>query len=204
MQPEQLFIFGSYRFAPHTGQVWRGKQDVRLTGKAVAVLRHLVDRVGRTVTKEELFHAVWPDTVVSDAALTSCIQELRQALRDQAKRPRYIETVHRRGFRWLAPLRTTSPVSGSRFQVPSSHSPIRIPQSTIALVGRRADLTFLHEGFAKALTGERQLVFVTGEPGIGKTTLLEVFVSEVRSPRLQEESQKSKTCPEPSRRDPSQ
>jgi len=178
MQPEQLFIFGAYRFAPHTGQVWRRKQEVRLTGKATAVLRHLVDRVGQTVTKEELFHAVWPDTVVSDAALTSCIQELRQALRDQAKRPRYIETVHRRGFRWLAPLRAASPVPGFRFQVPSSHSPICDPQSAINVASREANPTLLRERFAKALTGGRQLVFVTGEPGIGKTTLIGAFFVE--------------------------
>ena len=101
MQAAQPLCFGPYRFDPHTGQLWRGKQEVRLTGKAAAVLRHLVERAGQVVTKDELFRAVWPETVVSDAALTACIQELRQALRDHAKHPRYIETVHRRGFRFL-------------------------------------------------------------------------------------------------------
>ena len=71
---------------------------MRLTKKAVAVLRYLVEQAGQAVTKEELFQAVWSDTVVSDAALSSCIQEVRQALHDNAKKPRYIETVHRRGF----------------------------------------------------------------------------------------------------------
>ena len=81
--------------------MWRGKQEVRLTGKAAAVLCHLVEHAGQVVTKEELFQAVWPDTVVSEAALTSCIQELRRALHENARKPRYIETVHRRGFRFL-------------------------------------------------------------------------------------------------------
>ena len=86
MQAEPHLCFGSYRLDPQTGQLWRGKQEVRLTGKASALLRSLVGRAGQVVTKEELFRAVWPETVVSDAALTSCIQELRQALRDNPKR----------------------------------------------------------------------------------------------------------------------
>ena len=101
MQAEQQIRFGSYQLALQTGQLWRGKQEVRLTGKASALLRSLVERAGRVVTKEELFREVWPDTVVSDAALTSCIQELRRVLHDQAKRPRYIATVHRRGFQFI-------------------------------------------------------------------------------------------------------
>jgi class 3 adenylate cyclase len=78
---------------------------VRLTGKAFAVLRYLVTRAGELVTKDDLFQAAWPETVVSDAALTSCIKELREVLRDQAQERRYIETVHRRGFRFIGQLR---------------------------------------------------------------------------------------------------
>ncbi len=122
MQTDRLLTFGPYRFAPHTGQLWRGTQAVKLTGKALAVLRSLLERPGQVVTKEELFAAVWPDTVVSDAALTSCIQELRHALHDHARRPRFIETVYRRGFRFL-PAITTQPVQGSTFQVQGSQSP---------------------------------------------------------------------------------
>ena len=98
---DQLLTFGPYRLDLHTRQLWRGKQEVRVTGKASAVLRYLVERAGQVVTKDELFAAVWPETVVSDAALTSCIQELRRVLREQAKRPRYIATVHRRGFQFI-------------------------------------------------------------------------------------------------------
>src|SRR5262245_60380060 len=119
MQAEQQLTFGSYRVNPHTGQLWRGKQEVKVTGKAAAVLCHLVTRAGQLVTKDELFTIVWPDTVVSDAAPTTCIQEVPQVLRDNAKSPRYIETVHRRGFRFL-PAITTQPGSSSKFQVPSS------------------------------------------------------------------------------------
>jgi DNA-binding winged helix-turn-helix (wHTH) protein len=58
MTMNQLLTFGPYRLDPHTGQLWRGKQEVRLTGKASAVLRYLTDRAGQVVTKEELFQTV--------------------------------------------------------------------------------------------------------------------------------------------------
>ena len=97
MQTKQELRFGPYRLDLEHGQLWRGTQGVKLTPKALAVLRQLVQQAGQVVSKEELFQTVWADTVVSDAALTFCIQELRRALRDDAKEPRYIETVHRRG-----------------------------------------------------------------------------------------------------------
>ncbi len=150
---------------------------MKLAPKALAVLRQLVQQAGQVVSKEELFQTVWADTVVSDAALTFCIQELRRALRDDAKEPRYIETVHRRGFRFIAPLTTAPPVSSFKFQVSNSRTePTPNPQSlTPSFVGRDTELTQLHAWLAKALQGERQLVFVTGEPGIGKTALVEAF-----------------------------
>jgi DNA-binding winged helix-turn-helix (wHTH) protein len=85
----------------------RGATEIRITPKSLAVLHLLVQRAGYVVSKEELFRSVWPDTAVSDAALTSCIQELRRALGDDARRPRFIETLHRRGYRFVA--RTHSP-----------------------------------------------------------------------------------------------
>jgi len=101
MQAEQLLSFGPYRFDLGTEQVWRGKQAVKLTPKALVLLRTLATRAGELVTKEELLQAGWPQTAVSDDALTACIQELRRALGDDARQPRYIETVHRRGFRFI-------------------------------------------------------------------------------------------------------
>ena len=79
--------------------MWREQEEIRLTPKAFAVLRTLLDQPGQLVPKEEFFRQVWAGTVVSEAALTVCIRELRRALRDDARQPRYIETLHGRGFR---------------------------------------------------------------------------------------------------------
>jgi len=119
MQAEPLLGFGPYRLDLEREQVWKGKHAVKLPPKALALLRALVTRAGQVVTKEELLEMGWPQTVVSDDALTSCMQELRRALGDAARQPRYIETVHRRGFRFIAPLTPAAPVSSSRFQVPN-------------------------------------------------------------------------------------
>jgi TolB-like protein/Flp pilus assembly protein TadD len=101
---EQRVNFGRHRFDPETGRLWSGKREVKLTPKASAVLKVLLTHAGQPVGKEELFASVWSGTVVSDDALTSCIQELRRALADNAKQPRFIETRHRRGYRFMARL----------------------------------------------------------------------------------------------------
>jgi pimeloyl-ACP methyl ester carboxylesterase len=95
--------FGPYRLDPAEERIWRGQEVVKLTPKTFSVLRYLAERPKRVVTKEELFNALWPETAVSDAALTRCIHELREALTDDARSPHYVETVHRRGFRFIGP-----------------------------------------------------------------------------------------------------
>lgn len=82
-------------------QAWQGERLLKLTPKAFAVLAYLVDHARQLVTKDELMRNVWAETVVTDGALAACIRALRQALRDDAQQPRYIETVHRRGYRFL-------------------------------------------------------------------------------------------------------
>ena len=127
--------------------VVRRRSASQLTPRAFAVLRHLVEHADRLVTKDELLAAVWRDVVVSDAALTSCIRDLRKALGDSSDAPRYIETVHRRGFRFIGPIAgPTLPAPPSRRAAPSGGS----SPATATLVGRDAELARLH-----ALLGRR-------------------------------------------------
>ena len=106
---EQGVSFGGYRFEPETGRLWSGAREIRLTPKASEVLKQLVLHAGELVSKEDLFATVWSGTAVSDDALTSCVQELRRALEDNSKQPRFIETRHRRGYRFVAPLSEAAP-----------------------------------------------------------------------------------------------
>ena len=157
---------------------WRGEQRLQLMPRAFAVLRHLVDHAGRLITKEELLTRVWRDAIVSEAALTTCIRDLRKALGDSSDTPRYIETVHRRGFRFIGPIAgPTTPRfarAAARRAVEQGSSP-----ATATLVGRDAELARLHELLGRAMDRRRQLVFVTGEPGIGKTALVEAFLAGI-------------------------
>jgi DNA-binding winged helix-turn-helix (wHTH) protein/predicted ATPase/type II secretory pathway predicted ATPase ExeA len=179
-------LFPPFRLDLSGEQLWHEHQVIELRPKTFAVLRYLVEHTGRLVTKDELLDAVWAGTVVSDTVLKSCIRELRKALGDEAQRPQYIETVHRRGYRFIAPLAMAPSVSSSPFPVPSS-LPTLAPNTqhpAPPLVGREAELAQLHGWLEKALHGERQIIFVTGEPGIGKTTLVEAFLQRIADREL--------------------
>ena len=154
---------------------WCGERRLDLMPKTFAVLRHLIDHAGRLITKQELMTVVWHDAVVSDAALTSCIRDLRRALGDSSDTPRYIETVHRRGFRFIGPVARPAPPA----RAPDASAARGFSKPALTLVGRETELTRLHDLLGRAMTRRRQLVFVTGEAGIGKTALVEAFVTEI-------------------------
>ena len=131
----ETICFGRYRLHPTQG-LRSGKREIRITPKSLSLLRALAERSGQIVSKEELFRIVWPKSAVTDATLTSCIKELRRALHDDARTPRYIETVHRRGFRFLVP---TAPIeSGQRScRCDIADCLVRRSRGTPAAVGRR-------------------------------------------------------------------
>jgi DNA-binding winged helix-turn-helix (wHTH) protein/predicted ATPase len=161
--------FGPFHLDEDNACVWRGSEALHLTPKAFAVLRALLARRGRLVTKDELWRCVWPGIAVSDAALTVCIREIRRQLHDDAKAPRVIETVHRRGYRLIAP---TARDARTAMAAPPSSG-----WRTGPLVGRDTELAHLHEHLARAAGGERQFVFVGGEAGIGKTRVVDAFLA---------------------------
>src|SRR5215470_13818529 len=163
---------------------WCGEEPLHLTPRAFAVLRHLVEHAGRLITKDELLTVVWRDAIVSEAALASCIRDLRRALGDSSSAPRYIETAHRRGFRFIGPVEGARPDrSALAPTLPASDAlagqPSGAADEIAALVGREAEFARLHVLLKRTLDGQRHLVFVTGEPGIGKTALVEAFLSQV-------------------------
>src|SRR5262245_21087483 len=167
MTPSGSILFPPFRLEVGGEQLWRNGTVIALRPKTFAVLRHLVENAGRLVTKDELLDTVWPRTAVSDTVLKSCVRELRKALGDDVGEPRYIETVHRRGYRFRdAALTASIEARGPRRPVPG-------------IVGRSAELASLHGWLDEAGRGERRLVFVTGEPGIGKTALVDVFLADL-------------------------
>ena len=133
-------------------------------------------RPGQVVSSKELLKTVWAGVYVTKAVVKECLRAIRGALGEDATAPQYIETVGREGYRFLAPLLTTPPVQGSTFKV---QNPLSSLASTV--VGRETELAQLQTFLRKALNGEPQLVFVTGEPGIGKTTVIDRFREQLRA-----------------------
>ena len=163
--------------------LWHADERLSLSPKAFAVLQYLVEHPGQLVTKAALLDVIWPDTVVGDGVLAVGIAELRKVLGDDPQTPRFIETVHRRGYRFIAATSTAPPppvgleARGLGF-VPSPPLVLSVSSlqpSVSTLVGRDAELDQLHTIFGKTLNGERQMVFITGEAGSGKTALVDAF-----------------------------
>jgi hypothetical protein len=127
------------------------------------MLRYLVAHPGRLVTKAEVQQHVWAGTHISDSVLRASVQEIRQALGDAAVAPRYLETVGRQGYRWLG---------GGDLEGPP------VLQDG-PLVGRQGEVAVLEGWCQRAAHGTRQLVFVSGEAGVGKTTVVELFLASL-------------------------
>jgi DNA-binding winged helix-turn-helix (wHTH) protein len=161
----QKFRLGPFTLDSGSGELYGAGGVRRITPKATQVLLALGAPGAGVVSKEKLFETVWPRRVVSDAALASCIQELRDAFDDDARKPRILETAHRRGYRLLIPLEPLASETAVERRV------------TQLLVGRDSEIALLRAELRRASGGERRVVFVSGEPGIGKTTLLDVFLA---------------------------
>jgi DNA-binding winged helix-turn-helix (wHTH) protein/predicted ATPase len=175
MAETSLWHFGPFYLDGGAERLWRGPEAVHLTVKAFAVLRHLVEHAGQLVTKDALFAAAWATPYVSDAALAVCIRELRQALGDTAQTPQYVETARGRGYRFIAPVSVPGAAVESAVAIPT---PVAVPLQGL-LVGRQAEWTVLRQCWTQAQQGARQVVLVTGEAGIGKTTLVDAWVAQV-------------------------
>ncbi len=169
-EPSTRVRFGPYLLDRVDQRLWNGEDHVPLPPKAFDLLSFLVARPGLLATKEDLLDGVWPDTYVSDAVLKVTVGELRRALGDSAQAPHWIQTVHRRGYRFIAD------VEGAEPSVPAPVARTE-PIDPDHVVGRRAMFEDLFAAFAAACSGDRRTVFLTGPPGVGKTAVVDCLVA---------------------------
>src|SRR6266850_7864433 len=134
--------------------LWRGEglaeERILLAPKAFAVLRYLVEHSGRLVTQDELFEALWPKTYVQPEVLKSHIAAIRAVLGDDARKPLFIETLSRRGYRFIAPVTEGALASHAAARensataaTPAGPPPSRmtnLPEAVSELIGRGAEL----------------------------------------------------------------
>ncbi len=163
--------FGAFDLDEADARLKRDGKPVALPPKAFGVLCALARQPGVLVTKNALLDAVWGHQHVSESVLKTTISQVRAALADDAANPRYIETASRLGYRFIGST-PAAPVVSRATPVPAGGA-VAIPEG---FVGRRDALAKLHEYWAHARQGQRHLVFVAGDAGVGKSTLLETFV----------------------------
>ena len=181
--PPQI-VFQPFRLDLSGARLMRGGKPLRLTPKAFSVLQVLLEQAGRLVSKEDLLRSVWAGTHVRDAVLKVCIREIRKILGDSVREPRYIETIHRRGYRFIGQVDGEERPVAAGSAGPASPVGVRLPPPRPRLpasrhpgvVGRAPELEQLQGWLERSIRGERQVVFVTGEPGIGKTAVVDVFL----------------------------
>lgn len=148
--------------------------QIELAPKLFAVLRYLVENPGRLVTHDELLDALWPETYVQPQVLRTYVLELRKVLGDDAAQPRFIQTLPKRGYRFVAPV--TEHVEAPR---PRMEMGLHDPRAE-TIIGRDDELDFLKTQFGQLDDGQRRVVFVTGDAGIGKTALVDSFCRSIQ------------------------
>src|ERR1700690_60946 len=154
--------FGCFQLDTRNECLWQNGTRIGLTPKPFAVLRYLVENPQRLVTYDELLEKLWPETYVQPQVLRTYVLELRKLLGDSAEDPRFIKTVAGRGYWFVAPIEDHSNHAAS------AHVP-----AAGRIFGRQKELDRLDHAFRQATRGDRQVVFITGESGIGKSALID-------------------------------
>jgi predicted ATPase len=155
--------FGCFQLDAANECLWCEAKQLPLAPKPFAVLRYLVENPQRLVTHDELLDALWPETYVQPQVLRTYVLELRKLLGDDPDEPQFIQTVPKRGYRFLSKVTTVRPES-----VESDNPAVRI-------VGRDAELEKLDTDLDHTAKGNRKLIFLTGDAGSGKTALIDAF-----------------------------
>lgn len=158
-------LFQSFRLDTENHCLWHAEERVSLAPKAFDVLRYLVEHPGRLVTQDEILEALWPETYVNPQLIKKYILGIRKVLGDSPNKPVFIENFPKRGYQFVATVSDEGPAGLPGLPLYPSKK----------MVGRDTALDELERYLNMALEGRRQLIFVTGEAGIGKTMLVDVF-----------------------------
>lgn len=141
--------FGEFRLDRRDQSLWKSHEEIALRPKSMAVLEYLATNAGRLVTKQELLDEVWADSFVGDGVLKLSISEIRDVLGDRPQEPRFIQTVSRKGYRFVADTGV------------GNLGPVRSK-----LIGRGPEVVEI-----KRLLATNRLVTLHGPPGVGKSSL---------------------------------
>jgi predicted ATPase len=170
--------FEPFRLDAANSRLWRqdgeGDAQIVLPPKPFAVLQYLVENPGRLITHDELLDALWPETYVQPQVLRTYMLELRKALGDDAGNPRFIQTLPKRGYCFVAKVSDWTEAEPLAAEAATHNG------KPVEFVNRTDELARLEAEFARARAGERRVVFLVGEAGIGKTALVDAFCRQAK------------------------
>ncbi len=176
--------FGSFRLDTINECLWREGTQIALPPRPFMVLRYLVEHPGRLITHDELLDALWPETYVQPQVLRTYMLELRKLLGDDVAEPRFIQTLPKRGYCFVAAVCECAETERGVRSDPSRSEIHNEGQDGAkvrgrGIAGRDEQLGRLRREMETAARGERRVVFITGEVGIGKTALVDTFCHEL-------------------------
>jgi predicted ATPase/DNA-binding winged helix-turn-helix (wHTH) protein len=170
--------FESFRLDTANGCLWRDGVQIALPPRPFMVLQYLVNNPGRLISHDELLDALWPETFVQPQVLRTYVLELRKLLGDDVAQPRFIQTLPKRGYCFVASVSECSENDrGVQRESLPHYTDLR------GVAGRDEELARLEALLRQAVAGHRQVAFLAGEAGIGKTALLDAFLDRVASTR---------------------
>ena len=141
----QVLTFAEFRLDPERGELLRGDTPIALTPKAFALLEYLAARAGRLVSKQELLDAVWPNVFVGEAVLKGTIRDVRRALGDDPQTPRFIQTAHRRGYRFVATVVAADGVEHAAAAAVSAPATARTPAALRVSYARSGSVNIAYQ-----------------------------------------------------------
>jgi predicted ATPase len=173
--------FELFRLDTSNECVWRDGAQIALAPKPFAILRYLVENSGRLITHDELLDALWPETYVQPQVLRTYMLELRKMLGDDVDSPRFIQTIPKRGYSFVARV-TESP--DAKNGLAHAENSIASGMTDPAFIDREEEMRRLKAALQAAASGQRQVVCISGGAGIGKTALVDAFLCASFSPAI--------------------
>ena len=182
--------FGDFELDEANARLLRDGSAIALSPRPFGVLCALVRRPSALLTKHDLLDEVWGHRFVGNSVLKGAISDVRTVLADDPQEARFIETVPRRGYRFIAAVTPVSPMRAHPANAESTRPQMQLPEQSSAaerawtlepppgaFVGRAKELVSLRRAWDQVTSGRRVMFWIAGEPGIGKTTLIEYFVA---------------------------
>lgn len=172
----KVFEFAEFVFDTRVNTLSRSGSIVSLEPVSSRVLNYLLTNHGRLIPKEEILEAVWPDVFTTDDVLKRAVSQIRRALGDDARNSRFLETHHRRGYRFIMPSADCEdPTGNSRNGQSISSGEFSDRPRFDCFTGRSRELESLKSELASVKAGRGRPVLIFGEPGIGKTQIAAQF-----------------------------